>query len=96
MWVCFGLSQTICTGEKCQGRPSQTVIYLDFLSGLYTRCSGGTCTELEIQTQALAFRFLSLTAPGFGFRVRTDAFDFAEVATIEDSHITLLGRCGPG
>lgn len=38
---------------------------------------------------------LSLTAPGFGLRVRIDAFDFAEVATTEEGQVTLLGRCGP-
>jgi hypothetical protein len=95
MWVCYAVSQTICTDQKCQGHPSQTVIHLNFLSGHYTRCADGKCNELDIQTQDLDFRVLSLTAPSFGLRVRIDALNFAEVATTDEGQITLLGRCGP-
>jgi hypothetical protein len=71
------------------------VIHLNFLSGHYTQCADGKCNELDIQTQDLDFRVLSLTAPSFGLRVRIDALNFAEVATTDEGQITLLGRCGP-
>ena len=71
------------------------MIHLNFLSGHYTRCADGKCNELDIQTQDLDFRVLSLTAPSFGLRVRIDALNFAEVATTDEGRSPYWAVAGP-
>jgi hypothetical protein len=95
LWVCYAVSKTDCAGGVCQGRPAQTIIYLNFLSGLYTRCDEGNCTDHEIQTQDVDPRFMALAATGISFRVRTDDFQFAEVTQTGRTQTTLIGACEP-
>ena len=95
MWVCYAASKTDCGDGVCQGRPAQTIVCLNFLSGLYTRCDEGICTDHDIQTQDIDPRFMALAATGIGFRVRTDDFQFAEVTQTDGIQATLIGVCEP-
>ena len=95
LWVCYAVSKTDCGEGVCQGRPAQSVIYLNFLSGEYTRCQAEFCTRLDIQTQDIDPRFMALATTGIGFRVRTDDFQFAEVTQTAGIQSTLFGACEP-